>query len=210
MNFFTPELLRDLPDQRELLDRPRQAIVPNSEILGGVFTSRVGIVVDTEENPEPYNIVIGKVKDEIDLHLTHYTEELTLLHILNYIKNTVAKTALYHPSQYHSLVEERYGVSQGEASPGEPRVLVGLSDFLAEGANNCQHYGLLAGATIRLLQEDVEYPHRIDPSFAVSIENGKPWTEHTDRHVYTVLNNGDSEFMIEPTSPFVHETLLIS
>lgn len=204
MNFYTPRMFSDLPDQRELIDCQRQLIVPNSEeILGGVFSSRVGVVVDNEENPGPYDAVVEAVSRKSERQSKYYLEELTLIDILEYVKSVVKKATPYSPSRYNSLVEKRWGLKGGASAPDEPEFMVGLSDLLIQGANTCQNYALLAGATIRLLQRQEERCGGINPDFAVSIENGRPWTNHTDRHVYTTLNTGELTYTIDPTHPFV-------
>lgn len=185
-----------VPDLNPIERRDRTVIAEGSEILGGVFLSRVGIVIDVDENPEPYQ----KAMDMIDARLAKSVklgDELTNLEILTAVERTAHKLAPYNPRGYTKLLKnqaQQLGIDQLTEQDQ-----IGLSTFITERegvfawpiGGTCQHYTLLNGALISLLQQ------RETLGGTVAVQSTRPDAHHPDRHTRIVFVDEPNKYIID-------------
>jgi hypothetical protein len=122
----------------------RHIIEPGTPIMGGVFLADVALVVDFNENPDPYE----KLFDQASASITD-RQLSSGLHIARTVNEAVQDAVPYS-------TEAKGKVLQAEAhSRGlftlDARHAVGLSSFIDEGGT-CQEQILVIGTIFELLQ----------------------------------------------------------
>lgn len=182
----------------EVRDRP--IIVEGSPILGGVLLSRVGIVVDVDENPQPYRAAMEATQLRID-QIAELGNPLTNSAILYAVDRAARKYAPYSPVSYINALQIEAQLRGKNRLDVVDRV--GLSTFIAEGGREyfdlpiggtCQHYSLLSGALIELLQQAGVL------GGSVTIQSTRPNAYHPDRHTRTVFVDASERFFLDIVS----------
>ena len=141
-----------------LKDVPRHVIEPGAEVLNGVFLARAGIVVDIDENPEPYETVLADIDARLSRPDDWVDREITLLDTLWAVHESANKFAPFNKLGYAEVLKDeaaRHGVDRVS-----PEHHIGLSTFIAEQTGYftrpiggiCHEHSLLSAAMIRLLQ----------------------------------------------------------
>jgi len=159
--------------------RERHVIRSGTGIVGGVLLARAGIVVDFDENPDPYLEVLANVRQRLeweDVWSTHT--------ILKAVRGATDRSIPYDPRGYQRTLRqeaERIGVDNLT-----PENQIGLSQFMESGGI-CHQWALVGATTIELLQRGGEL------SGSVSLESGQPNEAHPDRHVMVDFTEAGQE-----------------
>lgn len=177
-----------------LEERGRQVIRAGTEILGGVLLTRTGIVVDTEENPEPYEDILRTLDDTWKFEEENYLDwERSNPVILKAINREVDKRIKFAGTQDYGRILRREAESR-DLQHLTQSDKIGLSTFITSGSGICHQSALLSATLIRLLQQ------RGDIGGEVSLESGRPNQDHPDRHTFVKFSDAGENFTIDMVS----------
>jgi len=166
-----------------LQSRERHVIEEGTEVLGGVLQTRVGVVVDFDENPDIYYGVLSDIDDRLAKR-----SDVSTSVILKTVEAVVGKKINHYPRGYqHILSNEAESQSIRRL---EPTHEMGLSKFVHLEVGICHQHTLLSATMLRLLQE------RGDIGGTVSVESprGNKW--YADRHTNVAFSEGGENFTV--------------
>jgi hypothetical protein len=166
----------------------RHMIAADTEILGGVLITQHGaIVVDTAENPEPFEAVYARIDDALGAQ-----DELPLLPTARVVNRVVMSSVTYSPKQTALMLKQQ------AAERGLDRVTrndeIGLSEFVKQRIGVCYEQTLVAGVMVRFLQQ------RRNLGGRVSID---PPDLSPDEHMWVRLSDASNRVIIDPQERYV-------
>jgi hypothetical protein len=176
-----------------LEERERHIIEPGAEILGGILLTRAAIVVDVEENPEPYNAVLGVIDDRV-AGLKGLGSEVTAHDFLKVVDRTVVRFVPFYQAGYGKILKNEAELRGAERITQEHEI--GLSRFISL-AGICHQHSLLSGTMLRLLQERGDIGGTISIEPAKSLRFPEAPLDHPDRHTKVIFSEGEQSYSLD-------------
>jgi hypothetical protein len=161
----------------------RHVIREGTEILGGVLLTRAGIVVDVEENPEPYQAILA----DIDRSLAR-SEAVSIHTILRTVKSTAKEQIPHQGDRYFETLRDEAALHDVQRLT--PDHHIALSRFLGRGGI-CHQQSLLDATMLQLLQQ------RGDIEGTVNLESCLPSKVHPDRHTRVAYTAGGHDYILD-------------
>jgi hypothetical protein len=180
----------------EVGDRP--TIEEGSEIIGGVLLTRVGVVVDLEENPKPYLKAMEMVDGWLEPPELEWEEPNTVKEILLAVDRAAKRYAPTRIRYYEEFLAEQAKLRGVDRLTNQDQI--GLSSFILDRevygpvGGICHQRTLLTASLICMLQ------NRGILGGSVSVQSGRPNPQHPDRHTSVSFIDGEEEFVLDAAS----------
>jgi hypothetical protein len=156
-------------------------------VLGGVFFGRNAIVVDVEENPEPYELAYMSFEDALS-----DTSQVPSLEVAQNVGHVVREMMPFSISNVRKVL--RAEADARGLDRIRPKDEIGLSRFMGGGI--CQHQTLFTGALLCLAQERCGIEGSVSVEWEPSLSTPDP-----ERHVWVRYTRGDEKIIVDDSNP---------
>jgi hypothetical protein len=169
----------------------RHIIKSNTDVLGGVLLTRTGIVVDLEENPEPYEYTYRTVDEEYVVEADTPAED-----VAEAVVRSVRAAIPFDTYEYKKVIRNEAAARGVTRLTPDDRI--GLSEFFFKGGL-CHQQALLTATTLTLLQQ------RRGIEGKISVDSTMPNEHDPDRHVLVRYTTEDADLLLDSLGTGVRE-----
>lgn len=163
--------------------RERFVIQNGTPVLGGVFLSRLGIVVDTDTNPTFYNAMVNQVKGDLEIKEPEENTPYDIAYSVHRLARVLTPLQIPSYPRVLSTMASVTGKKHLEPSDEFP-----LSAFIG-GPCICHQRTLLEASLLELLKDEGVLGAEVD----ITTRWTQPSEDHPDRHIQTLVNTGDTD-----------------